>query len=47
MWIVKDKIKLQEKYESNVKFAGRQRRSETILLNNTSGILAEAWYKEK
>ena len=41
------KIKLQEKFGSNVKFYGRQRKVDNILLNNTSNILTEAWCKEK
>jgi len=41
------KIKLQEKYGSNIKFVGRQHRSDIILLNNTGIILTEDWYKDK
>ena len=41
------KIKLQEKYDSNIKFVGRQRRSGITLLNNTGIILTEDWYKDK
>ena len=41
------KLKLQVKYGSHVKFVGVQRRSDIILLNNTSTILTEDWYKEK
>ena len=40
------KIKLQEKYGSNIKFVGRERRNDIILLN-TINNLTEAWYKEK
>ena len=40
------KIKLKEKYQDQIQFVSRCKKSEVLLLSNVNSILTEAWYQD-